>query len=69
MEGGEWRGVRKIVLNEALPGFSVLEAGRAGPLPRLPDSFGMERMKEAAPTEAIGSIMERSREAKRKVPV
>lgn len=43
--------------------------GKVGTLPRLPQSLGMEKNRKTAPTEAIGSILEGSREAKKRILV
>ena len=34
------------------------------PLPRLPKSLGVRRMKETAPTEAVGCMIDSGQEAK-----
>ena len=53
--------------NRAVPGLPVAGRAQTCTLGRLPESLGMDR-KKTAPTEAIGSILECSREAKREIP-
>jgi len=49
--------------------FSVPGRGRAGPLPRLPESLGMEGTRQKAPKEAVGCTIDASQEAKREILV